>query len=181
MPSAFTQDNLNRFLVGGNVGFMYTESNVNDNLLGDYKYNTLSLSISLKAGYFITERIVSGLQFEWNSIKTNYEMSSIDFYNSINYLITPFFRYYIFYSLFGQGQFNAGQTMTEISLLNTSSEENYFVLGYGFGLGYDIRLSENVSLEPLLSYISNKLNDKETDISMNQNSFYINLGIVIKL
>lgn len=58
----------------------------------------------------------------------------------------------------------------------------YKILGAGIGAGYDIKLTEHVFMEPMVRYIANTLNaDESNNQDLHQNSFYFNLGIMLRL
>jgi hypothetical protein len=183
--SASSQVRSEKFFAGGSLGFNYSNSDRENNLTISSASKITSISTSIIGGFFITERLAGGLDLEYNITNSVFENSPIEYTNSSNILIAPLVRYYIFSGLFTQGQFNFGQSEVESKLNIPESNDvgtfSYLTLGYGIGVGYDMPIKKNIYIEPMLRYISNKENEKDSDNSNMKSSIFFNLGIIISL
>ena len=183
----YSQDRANNYFAGGSFGFDFSDSETTE-----LDSKTISLSTTLITGYHITNNIATGLDFEYNITNTDYDDNEVvDYSNNSGFLIAPFFRYYIVSGLYAQGQANIGYMNSETKTyfydpvsLQTSpmvSKFTYLTIGYGLGLGYDIKIKESIYVEPMMRYLSNKLNDQETDNDFNQGRLYFNIGLIVHL
>ena len=180
------QEQSEKILFGSNLGFSYTNSPALVTNLFSSDSKTFSTSVSIIGGYFITPKFAIGSLIEFNTSNTSYDHSMIAYYNSRNLLISPFIRYYIIPELFGQAQLNIGNSFADYKTLlynqvSMSDHRNYFNLGYSVGLGFDIKMKNNIYLEPMMIYMSNKLNDTKNSDDFTQSAVYINLGLIVKL
>lgn len=184
---AYSQERVNNYFIGGSLGFDFSDSQT-----AELDSKTISLSTALITGYHITNNIAAGLDFEYNITNTDYEDNEVvDYSDNSVFLIAPFFRYYIVSGLYAQGQVNIGYMNSEVkfyfydpvSLQTTPmiSKFTYMSYGYSLGLGYDIKLKENIYLEPMLRYLSNKLKDQEDNNDFKQGSFSFNIGLIVFL
>lgn len=183
----FAQERANTYFLGGTFGFDFSDSKTTG-----LDTKTTSLSIAFITGYNITNNIATGVDFEYNITNTNFDEDQlVDYSNNSEFLIAPFFRYYIISDLFAQTQVNIGYMNSEVKTyyfdllsmetISDISKYTYFTYGYGLGIGYNIKLNENVSLEPMIRYLANKYKDKESNNDFNQSSFYFNIGLIVIL
>lgn len=183
----FAQEKANKFIVGGSLGFNFSDSKTTG-----LEAKITSLSTAFIAGYYITENIAAGVDLEYNITNTNFDEDQlVDYSNNSEFLIAPFFRYYFVSDLFAQAQANIGYMNTEaktyyfdaisFQTISVISKYTYFTYGYGLGLGYDIKLKENIYLEPMVRFLSNNNIDKEGSDDFNQSSFYFNIGLIVNL
>jgi hypothetical protein len=184
---AFAQEKASSFFIGGSLGFDFSDSKTTG-----LNAKITSLSTAFIAGYRISDKIATGFDFEFNMTNTNFDDNQlVDYSNNSEFLIAPFFRYYFVADLFAQAQGNIGYMNSEVKTyyvdlismetITDLSKYNYFTYGYGLGMGYDIKLKENIYLEPLVRYLANKYNDREDNEDFNQNSFYFNIGLIVNL
>jgi opacity protein-like surface antigen len=194
--SILTSSNLlaqedHKFLVGGTFGFSYSSYNGSS----DQPTQSISLLTSPIAGYFITKNIALGIGVGLGNSNTKFVDNLNESTKDLEYVINPFIRYYFNQGLFVQGQFNVGESKNTTTLnkevyesifggpfvgpLELSSNESF--TGFGIGLGYDIALSNQVKLEPMVRYIANNRNNKSSEEKYNESKIYFNLGFIILL
>ncbi|GEM_PF-6297498 len=139
--SAYSQDST-KFIIGGGIGGSYnkvTEEITYNNSIFEYTEKNLALK-----GFF-------GFKISKNKILgADFGLTYKDFFDDITIQFHPFLRFMLKNNLFIHTSIG-----TDIFLSNYSS--NTFVnLQGGVGIGYDIKLTDNVSLQPLFkcSYIT---------------------------
>jgi hypothetical protein len=184
--TTYSQESSERYIFGGSLGFNYSSSKSNNTSINpDSK--SINLTSSIMAGYFINNNIGLGIAIEYYIKNTNYKDNSIEYSKESNSLFSPFLRYYLKSNLFFHSQVNIGYANSEAkinifpptpTIMITSSN---FIYGYGVGIGYDIKLHDRIYLEPLLKFISNRLDNKEKENYLINNYIYFNLGVVIRL
>ncbi len=191
---ALNAQNDQKMLIGGTFGFNFSNYDDSNNFLVGGIDKTVDFSTSPLVGYSITNNIMAGLALEYNTANVYYQPSQyLKNIKQIEFLISPFIRFYFKQSFFIQGQFNIGNTKQNLNynkdvaigdpndpLFVTDLESKYFTLGYGIGLGYDINLSQNIKLEPLIRYVNNKYNEKDTDSSFKTSDIVLNLGLIFR-
>lgn len=192
VSSLYSQEESNKYLIGGSVGFMYTKTKGDNSLNASLNANkTISMSGSPLIGFFVNKKIAMGLSLEYSFSNTDYEGGFVKYMDLKNYLVAPFLRYYFPKNFFGQIQFNYGLSKQEGEMfyidpftstqMKTPYKSKYTTTGLGVGLGYCLKIKENVYIEPMLRYVTNNLKDKNTDKNLNQNNFFLNIGIVVNI
>ena len=187
IKNIFAQDS--KFLFGGSIGFGYSsdKSNETSSFFGDSK--TINISTSPMFGYSITDNFVIGIALENNLNNTTYDGQTYDYMKQSDYLLSPFVRYYINSPLFihGQGNFGGSKQETKgdiyiegIGQQSLDSKSKSSVVGFGLGVGYDIELSDNVKLEPLVKYIFNNYKYKEGGVDYKNSNIIFNLGLIYR-
>lgn len=177
-----------KILTGASFGFTFADSNVDNNPLNNSESITISSTVS--GGYFITDKSALGLAFDYNYTNTNFEKGSqMEFTNSSNIVFSPFFRTHPINSLqnlFFQGQFNIGLSKsksklnledTEGNSFSTSLKNDYFLLGYSAGLGFDIKIMDDLFFEPMLLFTSNKLDDRNGNEDVKRKLLFLTVGM----
>ncbi|HLF63331.1 MAG TPA: outer membrane beta-barrel protein [Saprospiraceae bacterium] len=152
---AWAQPEKGSMMIGGTAGFnSYSQ---NDN-------TSTTFNFSPQVGFFITDR------FEVGAIVALFFFG--DDGDNFNILgIGPFLRYYVNGSgdarFFGQGQIQ--YSSTDLGA-NFDSQSNF---GFGAGFGIDYFLNNNVALEAIMGFSSNK--DEGADESQTQ--IGLNIGV----
>jgi hypothetical protein len=127
--------NKNVFLVGGDIGAMFSSSKINDLEITDYSssaggfypssllgtigdnsgnYKILYLNLSPSISYFISSKLLIGIGVDLLNVNTKYESELITRTNLTSFLLTPNVRYYIYNGFFGQIQYNFGESWDKI-------------------------------------------------------------------
>jgi len=178
------------FLVGGTIGVHFSSYNGSN----DQPTQSLSLSATPFAGYFVTKKIALGIGIGLSNTTTKYVDNLNEKISSLDYNISPFVRYYFNTAFFIHGQFNIGESKNTV-LINKEVYESFFgpgtspmeltihesFTGFGIGLGYDIGISDHVKIEPMIRYIANSRTEKTTDEKYKESKIFINLGFIILL
>ena len=180
----FGQDQ--KFLVGGSLGTNFDkEETINNDLIDSKRTN---LAISGLFGYFLTSRFVIGTELTYEKTKTNQNGVSSSETKSLDYVFSPFLRYY-FNQAFIQAQGNFGKSdynyNADLYIIdnnyNVDVENVYNILGWCVGIGYDFSLTNRLLLEPIIKYNSNKHTDKINDLDLKRNGLTLHVGFVFKL
>ena len=181
--SAAVRAQTEKFLAGGSMSFRYTKTNPEENSQMNTVGRTYSFSAAPVFGFTFVKNMMAGVAVEFTWENTSYEegISEYSKYNSV--LLTPFYRYYFFSPLFAQVQFSWGPANSRQKYnpdMIPITEELKFTLtslGYGFGLGYDIRLADHICLEPMVRYIKLYNTSSEENQSFRRSDILFNLGI----
>jgi outer membrane protein len=167
-------------LISGSFSFSsYTEK---------YKYdgNTTTISKDTEVsflpnyGYLVMDNLSVGGGINFTSDKTKYE--DVDGEESTSmFTIGPIVRYYISQGLFGQGYFGFGTAKEKYDEgSGDSNEDKYSVTEWRLGLGYSIKLSETVLLDPMFSYGSATWKNKDTDDKyLSDGHFMVQVGFTV--
>ncbi len=152
--TAFTQVSKGQFLIGSSINF---ESIKNEN--SSYgNYESTNYYISPNIGYFIINKIATGLRVDFKSY--NNKSESLETHQT-NTSISPFLRYYF---LPVQKKVNAFIDVSYIhnkSKWSSNSNAGYFVKakGYYFYGGTAIFLTNQIALEFTFGYRHTKSDD----------------------
>ena len=173
LSAAFTtqaQFQKGRLLTGGDAGFSFQK----EKLKSTNSSGTTSLTItegnlytagfSPRVGYFFTDHIVAGLEFNIESSWFNPqdESQGISFSNT-SAVVGPFVRYYTDFGLFGLAKIGFGQSTNVIEsngFITDQRDETNITL-WSLGGGYAFRLNDHVALEPTLAYTNIRTKDNE--------------------
>lgn len=147
------QTSKGNFLIGGTLGFSFSNTNVNtsqtglDEQIGET--TTVAVDFTPKIGYFLAKNFAAGVQFEYTTLsaKTENEKNV-----ATKFLTGPFARYYI--PLGGKKAFllesNFGFGRTSVS--EGSADVSTTLLGFGIGPGITIFSSDLIGIEALAKY-----------------------------
>lgn len=150
-------------LLEGNIGFNSTNDKNSETKTNSFEFNP-------KAGYFLTDKFVVGVQLGIGSDKTEVAGNETD--KNSNFDAGVFGRYYFL---------NLGErfkTYSEAGLnLNSGkdglAEDKYSGIGFNVGLGINYFVTENIAinfgLTDILSYNSNKYDGAEAETELNGN------------
>ncbi len=171
-------------MVSGGILAHYTTNKVNDN-----KSTSFTTNIIPKAGYFIMNNFVVGLEL---GVKTSNDELENGFAKrtttSTAFSIAPFARYYLDNGLFFEGLGGIGTQKTK-----TSSDGEFILIGtsdidqttYGFraGIGYAIALGDHVALEPTINYSweKNKPKGASSEYKDTLSSIFLGIGFTVFL
>jgi hypothetical protein len=183
--SAFAQNETpptEKFLVSGSAGFNYSESK------GGYGSTSKSFTAQLSplVGYCVYKNMYAGLTLTGTYSNLGIENSD-SHEEQLGIHTGPFFRYYFIAGLFCHIQGNIGYMdismpflifdISKYSYQWVRLETSAMEYGLDLGLGYAIKLSDHVFLEPMIRYSVNKLDYKDADKIRTNNQFIFNLGI----
>jgi hypothetical protein len=183
---SFSQ-NVHQFLIGGELGYQYKDDNStieSSNFFGSTE-NILQLNPTV--GYFITKNIVTGIGLEYLLDNTKYK--NYIYYSSLEkgFIIAPFIRFYAPFGLFLHAEFDYGTSKISSNgraipgatgFVVSSYEYFHKIIGFSAGLGYSIKLSENLGIEPSIKYLGGKYNEKDSKNDFTRKGLLMNIGIV---
>ena len=169
--TAFTQINKGQFLAGGNINFesIKSESSVNT------PYESTNFFISPNLGYFIINKMATGLRIDFRSYSTRSETLDVHY---VTTSISPFLRYY-FLPL--QKKVNAFIDISYIhdkSKWRSDTNPGYIVKtkGYYFFGGPSIFITDQITIEFTVGYKHTK-SDEYGDNKVNKFSSGVGLQI----
>lgn len=176
--TAYSQITKGNWLVGGNVSFLHTNSDVAS--FAHYKKTILSMSPNI--GYFVADKLCTGVKLSFTSFR--YQNPSPDdggiSYPSKYRLFNagPFLRYYFFptdnaINLFAEGVYQF-QVRTDIAP-NSTTHQN--ANAYAFNAGPVFFLNSVVGVEFTIGYSSMKYQS----LTGRENTIQTNLGLQIHL
>jgi len=214
---AYSQDK-NIMLIGGDFGGMFSSNNISDlniishtsgsaggfsptNLIGTYKgnsgdYKTLYLDFKPSILFYLTDKLLIGMEFELLNEQDKYESNLITKSDMTSYIISPCVRYFIYQGLFCQFQYNIGKSSQKIfsnnlSIPGATGFYNYDysttisgnTSGFSISAGYSISLGNNITTELAFNYLRNKNKynydnrNESGDYNIRQNAALISVGL----
>ncbi|WP_430817143.1 autotransporter domain-containing protein [Carboxylicivirga sp. RSCT41] len=175
-----------KFLLGGTLGTSIDNEEAIESDIIDSKQSNFNFSGLF--GYYLTNRIILGTEISHEITKTNKKGVNPSETKSLDYIVSPFLRYY-FNQAFVQAQGNVGKSKYthngDLYFLDDyydmDIENNHNIFGWGIGIGYDFKLSTRLLLEPIVKYNSNKHTDKVSDFDLKRNGLSLHIGLAFKL
>ena len=141
------------FLVGGALGFNMNNLSVTNKDGSTYQNKTNTFNSDIYFGYFFINQLAIGIypdfEFQWYWNNNNVEKTMI-------FTLNSFLRYYFRFGLFGEGTIGIG---TSKSWDNANLWRKREVFSWGLGVGYSLFITNNIAIEPVLSYKSHKRTD----------------------
>ncbi len=131
-----------------------------------------SLSLMPWGGYMVMDNFAVGGVLDVSTSKS--KSDTFEFVsNEIKF--GPVARYYMDNGLFGHGQFTFGSAKVESGSVPQKSSVSELKLG----VGYAIRISDTVLLEPIAGYLSESRKNKDTDVKSSESGFFVMGGFTI--
>jgi hypothetical protein len=183
---SFSQKNYN-FLIGGGVGFRYTDDNGNRTDVSDITNQEFLIQLNPTIGYFITKNLVVGSGFEYIYDKVKYDNYYYDYILENDFIIAPFIRYYTSFGLFLHAEFDCGLSKQYLishaisfptGFADFTEKNNYKIIGFSAGIGYSIHLNESIGLEPAILYMGGKFNEKNDQNDFIRKGILVNMGFI---
>ncbi len=149
-------------LLSGGALVHYTMNKFNNN-----KNTSFTTNITPKAGYFIMNNMVAGLEFTVNTSKETLDgLFGEREIISNGFAIAPFTRYYLKNGFFAEGLVGLGwKKNSSGNIIIIEGESNSIktnTFGFRVGAGYAINLGEHVAIEPSINYSWER--DKRADV-----------------
>ncbi|HNU42724.1 MAG TPA: outer membrane beta-barrel protein [Cyclobacteriaceae bacterium] len=171
-PAAWAQTTQGSKSIGG--GFEYY-SNKQENIYGNYDYESSSFEIMPQVGYFIIDNLEVGVLLNYTSGKSGY--TQLDPTKNSSFSVGPFARYYKFtsnerFAFTGTFSVSFGSGKTTYP---SSSESKTGNMGVFISPGFTYFLSEKWGLDFQLQGIGFSSNDPNKDVDDN-NSKTITFG-----
>lgn len=163
----------------------------------EYNY----LITSFKAGYFITDELVGGINFNYLKDKTFRKPILIDGEEETgetsfvvnNFVFSPYLRYYIADKFIIQSQFGLGKQKYFAESITVNADDVLFngtasleienkIQLVGFGFGYSYKVDDIWFIDPMFNYIisSVKNDDNEYQDSLTQR-LYLSIGLSYRI
>ena len=160
---SFAQTEQGNFLVGGGASYSFDKNKFERGSTTTDVGKSSEISFNPNFGYFVINGLAVGLSINLNSSKFEAEDNGGEVKSS-SVSFGPFVKYYHSSNFFGMAGFGVGSGRTESTgPLGFTSESEWGVSNWIIGGGYAIFLNDNVSIEPMLSYGSVRVTDKDED------------------
>ncbi|UII30989.1 porin family protein [Fulvivirga ulvae] len=168
-------------LAGGSVSMEFENNKRETGSTTVDRGNSFYASFNPNVGYFFMDGLAVGLELGVSSSTFKADQSDYESRNT-SLSFGPFVKYYHKSNFFGLGSFAVGSAKSEVDD-NGTSEVKYGLFNWRLGAGYAVFLNDHVSLEPMLSYGSNTLKNKDADpeIKTLDNGLMISVGFQIFL
>lgn len=179
---ASAQTEQGRILAGGSFSMEFENNKRETGSTTVDRGNSFSASFNPNVGYFFIDGLAAGLELGITSSTFKADQSDFeDRYSSFTF--GPFIKYYHKSNFFGMGRFGVGSAKSEQEDAGGTDETKYGLFNWRLGAGYAVFLNDNVSLEPMLSYGSNTLKNKDADpeVKTIDNGLMISVGFQIFL
>lgn len=180
---AKAQYNQGRMLVGGGANFTANTDKSKNGGTTVTNSKTTSFGLQPRFGYFVIDNLAIGAALDFGTSVTKYETNDDkDKYTSI--ALAPFVRYYLPQNIFFQGQFGFGSAKDKHEESNgADTEVKYNLFNWSLGVGYAAFITDNIAIEPMISYGSDILTRKDSNPKAKHidNNFTIGVGFQIYL
>lgn len=124
--------------------------------------NQTSMSFSPWAGYFIIDNLGLGGSLNVSSATDKYDTGSGEYKNSLNSVtFGPVIRFYFAEGPFVQGYLGVGSGTSKSSGDGFSQEFKSNITEFQTGLGYSVRISDTILLDPFIGYNSTAVVNKD--------------------
>lgn len=139
-----------------------------------------SFSIMPWAGFLVMDNLAVGGMIEFsNSVQKSDSDNKI---TNSSFIIGPVIRYYLDNGLFFQGDLGLGSDKNKFEFGGSSSSEStYNITQFRLGVGYAIRITETVFFDPVISYKSRKMKDKDSDNEDTESGLCLMASFTIRL
>jgi len=175
-----------KFLIGGKMGFSYSSDDDGMSYFEEsIKSKTVNLSGAPVFGYFFTKNFMAGIDFDFSIEKITAD-GYYEFSKSKSITLNPLVRCYFNSPFFAEARFIWGPAKSEINYTENflPFEDIKYTsrkLGFGAGIGYDIKLSEGLSLEPMIYYTRYSYEIKDLELINKSDQIMFNLGLIYLL
>ena len=173
---ANAQTEKGNMIVGGDVSMDFATNKAESGGTSVDVGKTTSIEVSPQFGYFVMDRLAIGAELSYQNETFKPDGGGNDDTFSL-VALGPFAKYYLENGLFGQLNVGFGSAKFD----NGVNETKYSASAWRLGLGYAAFLNEHIAVEPMLSYGSDVLKNKDTDVKSIDNSFRISVGFTIFL
>jgi opacity protein-like surface antigen len=177
--AAFAQYNQGRMLVGGSFELSTkTEKTRNGSQTTTDGTQTV-FNVSPRFGYFVIDNLAIGAGVGLQLTKWNSKANGND-YNASSISFQPFARYYLPVNVFFHGEFGIGTTHVNYDDIN-NDEYQYNTINLALGAGYAFFLTDNVAVEPMLSYRFSRGKEDDDDEKDIASGLFLSVGFQIYL
>lgn len=145
----------------------------------DEKYT--SFGIMPWAGFFVMDDLAVGAMLEFSN--TVQKSGSDNKYTNSSILFGPVVRYYpLGNGFFAQGDFGFGSDKDKNEFGGSSSSEStYNITQFHMGVGYSIQITDMVYFDPIFTYKSRKMKDKDSDFEDTESGICVMASFTIRL
>lgn len=140
------------------------------------RYKRQEFSNDMYVGFFVSKNIAVGLGL--NAIYYRMQFSNSTFTEN-DILISSFVRGYIPLGLFIEGLIGIGTSNAIILGSDSNNERDQYA--WGLGLGYDIKLSNKIFIEPMICYTSRIENLIDYEYNHSYKGMKIKIGVQVYL
>lgn len=187
MTIAFAQPEKSDIFLGGSLNFNMGSSKSEVGGTTSDGPKTLNIGIAPKAGYFISDKFLVGLNLGFNMTNVTDESTGVEVKtNTLGYGGGVFARYYIVpaerFAFFFEGGVNATLGNSTVETAGVSVDgPNTFALNAGISPGISVYVSKRIALEAMYGFIGYKMNNSKIEAggiesTSNQGNFGLNLN-----
>lgn len=193
MPS-FGQEPVSRWLVGGSsdlAAFLAFDHYRDDNGLSSLQVRSSGFSLTPKAGYFVFNETVVGIDFPFSynsTVNENTASSSSQTQITLNFQVAPFIRKYIGEKKirpFIEAEGGFGYSLNRLfDVTGARSTNSYTLSAFSILGGVSASLSKSVAADLSLGYSTTtqeQINNNPTMQRTIHGTFGLNLGITVVL
>lgn len=145
-----------------------------------FEEDETSAGFSVWGGYFVIPNLGVGV-----AIDETFSSSEDDSDNGLkgsSFTFGPLVRYYFAKGFYGQGYFGFGGSKSQITSGGTDlPEQKYKTTAWNLGVGYSVRLSDRVLLDPMIRYGASKDKDDDSNYTQTDTGFMISVGFTVIL
>jgi hypothetical protein len=178
--SAHSQTFISKGTVTGGGSVTFSTGKYKYDFGSTYDVTQTSFSLAPNAQYYLADNFGLGarLGVHINS-SNNKEFDTKS--SSTQLTIGPVARYYFGEGPFVQLYFGIGTESGSFESGGSSGDSSEGIFEYDLGVGYSIRISDTILLDPMVGYNGNKHTDKDSDGSLAWGGIYIGASFTLLL
>ena len=180
--TSYSQTDKGNLIVGGSVSFDIGSQEVESGGSTTSETDNSILFVNPSFGYFVIDGLAVGLNLSIQRSHFESDQGSFESTSS-GFSVGPIVKYYLENGIFGMGTIGFGTGSTEFESGGTENESKDRLFNWQVGAGYAIFLNDHVAIEPMISYGSLRVEDRDSDIDVANisRSFTIGAGFTIFL
>jgi hypothetical protein len=170
--SVYSQEK-NDLLISGGLGGFYSSTEVNFTSHTYDRSKNLVYELNPTSGFFFIKSLAGGIGVDIIKNTTINEGQKTDSTYLTYIMISPYLKYYSPFHVFIQLQYNCGGKISKYEGEPIASSTGYYKLSYkrseilsgvGIGIGYSIKISKSICIEPSFKYLYNFVNANYEEI-----------------
>lgn len=167
-------------LIGGGAFSFSSQTAKDEGGSFDTEHTVTTLGFTPQATYFVIDNLGIGAALSVSSFKEKDKDS--DGMNSRTQIVFgPVVRYYFAEGPFAQAMFGFGSEKTKFVSGTFEGEGSAGITMWEAGVGYSVRISDTILLDPMVGYGSNNAKDSDSDATSKLSGLFIRVGFTLIL
>ena len=133
------------------------------------------------ASFFVIDDLAVGVGLGLETEKEKDKGSSGGENSFTQITFGPMVRYYFADGPFAEGSFGIGSRKSSFNSGGSTIESNFGLTTWQVGVGYSVRVSDTILLDPMIGYGSDKLDNKDSDQLDSYAGLFVQVGFTLIL